>query len=211
MFGYYDTVGLNFRGTADELRALEATNRTHEVYNDLNQNKFQSLMQISYDGQKNHNSKEARDAYRKMANLDSKVQIFHVGDIMTKNVVVLSDDKTIFDAISVMQEGDFKQVPVFSRKNLISNMVTKSYLFNLILDDPEYIREILNRHLNILPSGGVITSDPVTDIRRIAQVMVEYRLNAIPIVNQNDNLVGIVSKTDILKAMANTPPLQIWA
>ncbi len=207
MFGYYDTIGLNFRGTADDLKALEATNRTHEIYNDVDQNKFQAMLPDTAE----HNSKEARDAYRKMANLDSRAQIFHVGDIMSRNVVVLSDDKTISDAIDAMQEGNFEQVPVFSKKNLISNMITKAYIFDLITSDPDYVREILNRHLSLLPSNGVITSDPVTDIRRVAQVMVEHRLNAIPIVNQNDDLVGIVSKTDILKAMANTPPLQIWA
>ena len=207
MFGYYDTIGLNFRGTADELKALEATNRTHEIYNDVDQNKFQSMLPDTAE----HKSKEARDAYRKMANLDSRAQIFHVCVIMSRSVVVLSDDKTIADAIDVMQEGNFEQVPVFSKKNLISNMITKAYIFDLITSDPDYVKEILNRHLSLLPSSGVITSDPVTDIRRVAQVMVEHRLNAIPIVNQNDDLVGIVSKTDILKAMANTPPLQIWA
>jgi predicted transcriptional regulator len=40
--------------------------------------------------------------------------------------------------------------------------------------------------------------------------MVDFSLTAIPVVDQNDNLLGIVSRANILKAVANTPPMQIW-
>ena len=56
----------------------------------------------------------------------------------------------------------------------------------------------------------VITSDPISDIRRVAKVMVDFNLNAMPIVSQEDKIVGIVSRTDILKAVSTIPPLRLW-
>ena len=60
-------------------------------------------------------------------------------------------------------------------------------------------------------SKEVITSDPVSDIRRIAQVMQQYKLHAVPIVDEQDALIGIVSRSDILRALINDPPLNIWS
>ena len=41
--------------------------------------------------------------------------------------------------------------------------------------------------------------------------MQEYHLNAIPIVNDRDVLIGIVSRSDILRAVMNDPPLTMWS
>lgn len=208
MFGFYDTIGLNFRGTADDLNYLHQANAVHEVYNDTSQNKFESLLPDLYKG---HTSKVAQDAYRKMANIDSREQIFHVGDIMSHNVVVIDSQKTFKEAYEIMIDGNFEQIPIISHKGLISNMITKDKILTLLANDIGIARDIFYKKLETLNASGVITSDPISDIRRVAQVMVQHRLNAIPIVNQSDDLVGIVSKSDILNAVANTPPLQIWA
>lgn len=208
MFGFYDTIGLNFRGTADDLNYLHQANAVHEVFNDTSQNKFESLLPDLYKG---HTSKVAQDAYRKMANIDSREQIFHVGDIMTHNVVVIDSQKTFQEAYEIMIDGNFEQIPIMSHRGLISNMITKDKILELLTNDITASKEIFHKKLETLHASGVITSDPISDIRRVAQVMVQHRLNAIPIVDQNDDLVGIVSKSDILNAVSNTPPLQIWA
>ena len=60
-------------------------------------------------------------------------------------------------------------------------------------------------------SQEVITTDPVSDIRRVAQVMLEYHLNAMPIVDGQNTLIGMVSRRDILRAVMNDPPLTMWS
>lgn len=110
-----------------------------------------------------------------------------------------------------MIDGNFEQIPIMSHRGLISNMITKDKILELLTNDITASKEIFHKKLETLHASGVITSDPISDIRRVAQVMVQHRLNAIPIVDQNDDLVGIVSKSDILNAVSNTPPLQIWA
>ena len=60
-------------------------------------------------------------------------------------------------------------------------------------------------------SSGVITADPVSDIRRVARLMQEFKLNGVPIVDQHDTLLGIVSRSDILRAVTNDPPLNMWS
>jgi CBS domain-containing protein len=49
--------------------------------------------------------------------------------------------------------------------------------------------------------------DPITisqnsDLADAAQIMAMNRISGLPVVNSNDTLVGIITKTDIVKAMA---------
>ena len=41
--------------------------------------------------------------------------------------------------------------------------------------------------------------------------MIDFKLHAVPIVEENDILIGIVSKTDIIKAVSNIPQFQLWS
>jgi CBS domain-containing protein len=89
-------------------------------------------------------------------------------------------------------------------------MVNQKNILNAVMDDIDFSSSTVKRTLASFDLGEVITADPITDIRRVAKVMVDFSLTAIPIVDQEDNLLGIVSRANILKAVANTPPLQIW-
>ena len=44
-------------------------------------------------------------------------------------------------------------------------------------------------------SAEVITADPVSDIRRIAKVMLDYRLIALPVIDERNILIGLVSRS----------------
>jgi CBS domain-containing protein len=56
----------------------------------------------------------------------------------------------------------------------------------------------------------VVAATPVTDIRRIARVMLDRDVDGVPIVNDAGTLVGFISRGDILRAVVTDPPLSIW-
>jgi CBS domain-containing protein len=51
---------------------------------------------------------------------------------------------------------------------------------------------------------------PDTDIRQLAQVLLDTRLPGLPVVDGQGSLVGFVSRSDILRAMVSDPPLDLW-
>jgi CBS domain-containing protein len=41
--------------------------------------------------------------------------------------------------------------------------------------------------------------------------MLDFKLDAIPVVNEEDILLGIISKTDIILAVSKLPRFQLWS
>ena len=79
------------------------------------------------------------------------------------------------------------------------------------MDDLNNATNIVNKPIKELKLPELITTDPISDIRRVAQVMLDFNIHAIPVVDESDILVGIVSQTDIIKAVSSIPQFQLWA
>ena len=60
-------------------------------------------------------------------------------------------------------------------------------------------------------TSPVVSTDPITDIRRVAQVLLDYSLPAVPVVSESGELLGIISRGDILRTVVADPPLSLWA
>jgi acetoin utilization protein AcuB len=55
-----------------------------------------------------------------------------------------------------------------------------------------------------------VAAAPVTDIRRIAAVMLDKGVDGVPVVSEAGRIMGIVSRGDILRAVVTDPPLSLW-
>jgi CBS domain-containing protein len=78
------------------------------------------------------------------------------------------------------------------------------------MSDIESVKDILNKKVEDIFLPEVITTDPISDIRRVAKVMIDFKLDAVPVIDEYI-LLGIISKTDILKAVSHLPKLQLWS
>lgn len=50
----------------------------------------------------------------------------------------------------------------------------------------------------------------MTEIREIAHVMLDEQINAIPILDSSRHQIGILTTSDILRAIAHRNPLELW-
>lgn len=157
------------------------------------------------------NSDESLNAYKEIANMDLSEPVYQVKDIMTKDVMCIDSQSTIQEAYTLLKENKISQIPILSFGRKILGLINKKIILNLLMDDIENTKEILNRKLEDIFLPEIITTDPISDIRRVAKVMIDFKLDAIPIVDEDDILLGIVSKTDILKAVSHLPKLQLWS
>ena len=66
------------------------------------------------------------------------------------------------------------------------------------------------RRLAEIMSTRVFSATPTTDIREIARVMMDERVGALPVLDPDRHPVGIISTRDLLRAIANHGPVELW-
>ena len=208
MFAMYDDDGLNFRSTIDNLYTVHEIAPSKRIKNDTKENKNSSKFDTFYKGKIDQ---EAKDKYKQIANLDTRVEIFHVEQIMSHTAVIISDTKSIRECYDMMQENEVQQLLIQADNfNHLKGMVTKHDILNHFMENVEN-RNILNTPISEIVKNKIITTDPISDIRRVAKVMIDFNLNAIPVVDGEENILGVVTRHDIVDAVSNIPHLQIWA
>jgi len=210
MFAVYNNGSVSMRSTADNLYDLKQIDAPSNIQLKPDDDTlFQDYMDSKKD--ESSNNQKALNIYKKMANIDTTEPVYHVKDIMTRDCATIDSKQTIKEAYDILKELNISQVPVVTFGNKIQGLIDNKTILNLILENLDNTDEILNRKIEDIYLPELITADPISDIRRVSKVMIDFKLHAIPIVDEEDIVIGIVSKTDIIKAVSNLPHLQLWS
>ncbi len=160
-----------------------------------------------------HSALAAQTAYQRQSieRPDLKPAIL-ARDLMSAPVLSLPSDSTLLDAWAIMSQKRFHHIPVTSIHGTLVGMVSYRDLLRHV---PELITEADNRQasrrrLAEIMTPRVISATPVTDIREIARVMLDERIHAVPILDANRRLVGILATRDLLQGIANHGPVELW-
>lgn len=134
-------------------------------------------------------------------------QVSLLADIMSKNVITLSPTATVADAWQLFQQYGFQSIPIIDEDNTVLAMLAE----RAILRGPG-IQENINPK-NIMPFAAqrVFCFSSDTDIRQATRTLYEYDLDALPIISDQHELLGIVTRTDIIKTVSHYGPLELWA
>lgn len=119
---------------------------------------------------------------------------------MTADVHTLSPDATAFDAWRTILSNRIRQVPIVENET-VKGIVSRTDLMR----KAQHI-EFDDNFEQRLQIDEVMTEDPVTiepkmPIKEAAAKMHRHKLSALP-VTENQQLVGILTKTDMFRAMS---------
>lgn len=115
------------------------------------------------------------------------------GGIMTKDFVALDKDKTIYRAIETLRETapsaeTIYYVYVVDKEEKLQGVIT---LRELIVSKPN----ILVKDIMI---DNIISVNVMTDQEEVARVFSKYDFLAVPVVDDDDKLLGIITVDDII-------------
>lgn len=207
MFTIYNNGSVGFRSTSDNLYELKNIQEPDATRFEPKEGLIQDFSNETRRDKKN----EFLESYKKIASLDNLEPVYKIKDVMTKEVVYATSDLTVSDLYNLTQEKGVSQIPVTAFGKKIVGIVNKKIILKLLMNHIDEVDEILKRKIEDIYLPEVLTADPEADVRKVVKIMLDLKLDAIPIVDENDVLLGIVSKTDILKAVANLPKLQLWS
>lgn len=116
-------------------------------------------------------------------------------EIMTSNVVTIRQTATVREALKTLEELDVRHLPVLDEKKELVGMLSDRDLLRL-----QRTREILEQPVSDVMSGDVLSVSPATDVVEIIDLMSENKVGAVPVVDRDYHLAGIVSYVDVLRA-----------
>jgi acetoin utilization protein AcuB len=210
MFAIYDTEGLRFRDTLEKLRQVQPLPATTRV--DLKSSLAEpETRKATAKTSQSIVSRQAQQAYKEMLHLNQREPIVHAYQLMSHPVFTIPMEMDIPSARELFQQQQFQQMPVLNTSQRLVGILSLQDLLQYIMIDGEEIYYVREKRVSDAMTSGVITADPVSDIRRVASLMQEFKLHGVPIVDQHDVLLGIVSRSDILRAVTKEPPLTMWS
>ena len=214
MFAIYDVQGRRFRNTLEHLQKVRATQASQRasLRSDGGEQAPQNLAEQTGDRTADHHplSYDARQAYLDILHIKEREAVVHAYQLMSHPVITVPLALDIPVAWQRFREQPYHQLPVLDRQQRIVGILSERDLLRFLVTDGEQISFVPGKAVADAMTSEVITADPVTDVRRIAHVMLSYHLSAVPVVDEQDALIGLVSRSDILRAVTSEPPLSLW-
>lgn len=112
-------------------------------------------------------------------------------DFMTSDPACLKPNATVGDAVALLRELDVRHLPVINDDREVVGMVSDRDLRGLALSSKTEVSAVM--------STDVITVDADAYAYEVVDVMLEFKIGAVPVVNADQELIGIVSYIDMLR------------
>ena len=128
-----------------------------------------------------------------------------VRDWMTRNPITITADTSLTEASRLMQDNDIRRLPVIKNGHVVG-IVTWGDIREASASDATTLTIFeLGYLLKKLQVERIMTRDPITvtpttTITRAAQLMLEYKIGGLPVV-ENGKLVGILTESDVFRML----------
>lgn len=140
-----------------------------------------------------------------------------VRDVMARAPITIDPEAPVETALAVMREREVRHLPVVDDGGRLVGMVTDRDVRSAIFS-PAFAEHLssgqrarlhsltvplANLRVRDIMTWGAVTITPEAPVAQAAAVMAEGRFGSLPVV-EGGRLVGIVTESDVLKALAST-------
>lgn len=206
MFSIYGISGQVFSGPLEAMNRVNALTRTRHARAIAREGDEPGVDVVT-----SRLQEEAVRAYRQMIHHDlERGPLYHAAQIMSHPVITVEEGHTVAGAWKTLRDHHVHQAPVIDRHWKLVGIVSERDLLTAIDLDVDQVIETRRRDVRDVMTTPVVAAAPITDIRRIAVVMLDHGVGGVPIVNDVGLLIGLVSRSDVLRAVITDPPLSLW-
>lgn len=128
-------------------------------------------------------------------------------DIMSPHPVTVAPTTSVREAARLLQTLDVRHLPVVDEEGTLVGMLSDRDLRAVALpylvggELAGNVDAMLGTTVGTLMSGDVISVETEDDVSDVVELMLEHKIGAVPVVDGDGALVGIVSYVDVLREM----------
>jgi IMP dehydrogenase len=108
--------------------------------------------------------------------------------------ITMRVDATVQDALKIMHEFHIGGIPVVDKDNKLVGIVTNR--------DLRFERRLNIPIFDVMTRNNLITTTEFTDFEKAADILQQYRIEKLPVVDKNFRLIGLITYKDIIKIKA---------
>ena len=126
-----------------------------------------------------------------------------VKDVMKTQLVTLNADSKLGFANDIMYLGRIRHLPVVKGET-VAGILTQRDLYRAsltsILTNWKENKEFLDSiKVSEVMTKNVVTISPDAAIEEAAQLMIDKKVGALPVVQDKNKLIGLITETDVLQ------------
>lgn len=110
---------------------------------------------------------------------------------MILDPITLQEDAIIGDALRLMKENKIGGIPVVSKENKLTGIITNR--------DLRFEKNLGRPVVEIMTTKNLITTKDGIDLKKAEQILQEYKIEKLPVVDDQFHLVGLITYKDIIK------------
>ena len=112
-------------------------------------------------------------------------------NVMISDPVTISSDATVIEVLNLMSEYKIGGIPVVDDNGVLKGIVTNRDL---------RFENNLNRKIGEIMTTNLITTNHKTTLEAAAQILQEYKIEKLPMIDDSGKLIGLITYKDITKA-----------
>ena len=147
-----------------------------------------------------------------------------VADVMSRDPITVRPETSLKEAIQILAERRISGLPVLDQNNQLIGIISETDLMwqetgatppayimlldsVIYLENPNRYERDLHKALGqtvgeVMTRESLITITPDKSVREAAQIMHEHNVHRLPVLDAAGQLVGILTRGDIIRAMA---------
>lgn len=156
-----------------------------------------------------HYNKNPSQQYMHQELQEHKIKTWRdiLGKDVSKALMFAEPDMELYTVTLLMTKSRIHRVPLIDKsENLILHIITHTrvlkYLMSHIGEKPELFHLPI-RKLGIGTWKNIITVKPNTSLLEVLDILSEHSLSSVPIIDENDVLVDVYSKSDVPALVVN--------
>ncbi|MCW7481241.1 CBS domain-containing protein [Leptospira kanakyensis] len=142
------------------------------------------------------------DVYKEAAGPTEKT-VYFLHEIMSQPAYALPSTETIAGCLDFMLEKRIRHLPITDAQGILVGFVSDR---DILEKSKSYERDW---PISDIMTKRVLVGAPQSEIRGVTKVLLEERIGCIPVVDDDNHPIGIVTRSDLLRLLLKYPNLNI--
>ena len=112
--------------------------------------------------------------------------------VMIHDPITISRDNTVSDALTLMKEYKIGGIPVVDNRGKLIGIVTNR--------DLRFQKNMKRPVGEVMTDKNIITTTRKTDLAKAAEILQKYKIEKLPVVDEDNTLIGLITYKDITKS-----------